>query len=69
MKRTALLKTIRTAAGAADLEYSTTEGANHTKVTVGTKTTTVGRHNEIADLMAEKIFKQLEVVLGEGWWR
>ena len=69
MKRAALLKKIRTAAKAADLDYSTTEGANHTKVTVGSKTTTVGRHNEIGDLMAEKICKQLEVVLGEGWWR
>lgn len=69
MKTAQVLKKIRQAAKDAGLEFSTKEGANHTKITVGAKTTTIGRHTETGDLMAQKIYKQLEGELGEGWWR
>lgn len=69
MKRAALLKKIRNAAKQTGVEYAETEGSNHTHLQVGAVRTTVGRHNEIADLMAETIFKQLEPELGTRWWK
>lgn len=69
MKRAEVLRKIKKAAKAADLDYTEVEGGRHTKITVGSKSTVVARHNEIADLMAKIIFKQLEEVLGEGWWK
>lgn len=69
MKRAAVLKRIRKAAKQADVDYVETEGSNHTRLQVGAVRTTVGRHSEIVDLMAETIFKQLEPELGERWWK
>lgn len=69
MKTAEVLKRIRRAAKTAGLDFATTQGSNHTKIIVGTKTTTIGRHTETSDLMAYRIYKQLEDVLGKGWWR
>jgi len=44
------------------------ELARHTGVRCGDVTTTVPRHNEIPEEMAEVIFKQLVPVLGKRWW-
>lgn len=69
MKRHALLKKIRKAAKAKELTYTEQELTRHTGITVDTVSTTVPRHTEIDDLLGEKICKQLEPALGEGWWR
>lgn len=69
MKRREVLKRIRKAAKEAGVEYSEQELTRHTGITCGSVSTTIGRHTEIADLMAETIFKQLEPALGQGWWR
>lgn len=69
MKRTEVLRRIRKAAKAAGVSYDEFEMTRHTGVTVGGVRTTVARHLEIADQMAEVIFKQLESALGKGWWR
>jgi len=69
VKTVALIKKIRKAAKDAGLEFELTERTNHTRIRVGSKRTTIGRHTETPDLMAESICKQLEVELGKGWWR
>jgi mRNA interferase HicA len=69
MKRRDVLKRIRRAAKTQGVEVTVRELTRHTGITVGRTSTTVPRHNEIADLMASVIFKQLEVELGKGWWR
>lgn len=69
MKRRDVLKKLREAAIKAGLEYEENEGGNHTKVRVGTKKSTIGRHREVEDLAAMKFYKQYEDVLGEEWWK
>jgi hypothetical protein len=69
MKRRDVLKKIRQEAKATGATYSEQELTRHTGITCGGISTTVPRHNEIKDLMAETIFKQLEPALGKGWWR
>lgn len=69
MRTAEVIKKIRKAARAADLEFEVFERTNHTGIRVGAKKTTIGRHSETPNLMAEAIYKQLEEVLGEGWWR
>lgn len=64
-----MIKKIREAARDAGLDFQTFERSSHTGIQVGGKRTTIGRHTETPNLMAEKIYKQLEEVLGEDWWR
>jgi hypothetical protein len=45
------------------------EGANHSIYLLGGKRIPIGRHTEIDDLLAEKLFKECEEVLGARWWR
>ncbi|MGH3546519.1 MAG: hypothetical protein ACRDPW_11445 [Mycobacteriales bacterium] len=45
------------------------EGANHTRIYIGTSQTVVGRHTEIEDRVARGIFSQVEGALGKGWWK
>lgn len=61
MNRTDLLKELRDYAKANGLEFTGTEGGNHTKVVLGGRRTVVARHNEIPDLLVKKIRKQLEI--------
>ncbi|MCF2707359.1 toxin HicA [Arcanobacterium haemolyticum] len=58
-KRKVLLATIREYAKDNNLELRVSEGANHTRVWVGDKYTTVPRHNDIPDLLARRILKQI----------
>lgn len=59
-KRKEILKTIRKHAKANGLELTITEGGNHTKIRLGTEHYSVlPRHNEIHDLTAREIYKQL----------
>lgn len=69
MKTTAVIKKIRRAAEAAGLEFEVFERKGHTGIRVGAKKTTIGRHRETPEGMAEKIYRQLQGELGEGWWR
>lgn len=69
MKRRAIIKKIREGAAAAGVPVTFTEGTRHTLINCGGLQTTLGRHNEVADLMARVIFKQLEPALGKDWWR
>lgn len=67
-KRTAVFKKIRQGAKNAGVGFEMYELARHTGVRCGDVTSTVPRHNEIPEEMAEVIFKQLVPVLGKRWW-
>ncbi|HVA61501.1 MAG TPA: hypothetical protein VNG13_13335 [Mycobacteriales bacterium] len=70
MKRRDLLKHIRAAAQARQLELAQLrEGANHTVYTLGRRQFTVPRHSEINEYTAEGIMKDLEDELGKDLWR
>ncbi|PWJ25529.1 hypothetical protein ATK17_1659 [Branchiibius hedensis] len=69
MKRIAVLKKIRSAAKAADVEFQQFELTGHTAVRVGRTTRTIGRHHEIDDLTARKFFDQFAEELGGKGWR
>ncbi|MFT4299347.1 MAG: hypothetical protein QM597_06930 [Aeromicrobium sp.] len=69
MKTKAAIKKIREAAEKAGLEFEQFERKGHTGIRVGSKKTTIGRHTETPDGMAEKIYRQLQDELGQGWWR
>ncbi len=58
-KRSDILKAIRRHAKAIDEEVRVVEGGNHTRVWIGDRYTTIGRHREIPDLAARKIYRQL----------
>ena len=69
MKRRDVLKKIRAEANRQGVSYDEAELTRHTGIRVGGLRTTVPRHTEIPDRVAQTIFKQLEPALGEGWWR
>lgn len=43
------------------LDMVVVEGGNHTKVTIGVRKTVVARHNEINEITAQAILKQMGV--------
>lgn len=55
------MKKLRQHAKASGLDMVTTEGGNHTKVVIGEKRTVVARHNEINEITAKAILKQMGV--------
>lgn len=59
VKRKDILKNIASYAKRTGQTLTLKEGGNHTRIWVGDRYTTVGRHNEIDDLMARKIYKQI----------
>lgn len=59
MKRRDLIKRINEIAAAANETAVYTEGGSHTKVSVGTKQTTIPRHNEVNEMTAKAIIRQL----------
>jgi hypothetical protein len=70
MKRGDVIRTIKKAAKAANVEFEQTELTKHTGITVGNVKTTVSRSSkDMPDVFAETIYKQLEPALGKGWWR
>ena len=69
MKRGDVLRKIRKAAKAQGVPLELFERTNHTGIQCGSIRTTIGRHSEISDLMAETIYKQLEPELGRMWWK
>lgn len=58
-KRKELLKNIAQYAKATEQELTVKEGANHTRLWVGERYTTIPRHSEIANRLAENIYKQI----------
>ena len=58
-KRKDILKKIANYAKQTEQTLTLKEGRNHTRIWVGDRYTTVGRHNEIDNLMARKIYKQI----------
>ncbi len=60
-KRKDVIAAIRAHAKANGLEFTSLEGANHTRVWVGSNYTTIPRHKEIPDAFARKILKQIGV--------
>lgn len=49
--------------------YTLSEGGSHTKVTVGTTSVRVPRHNEINIETARGIMRDLDGEFGKGWSR
>ncbi|MFC2263230.1 toxin HicA [Corynebacterium matruchotii] len=60
-KRKHILKTIAHYAKKTNQKLVIKEGANHTRIWVGDRYTTIARHSEIDDLMAQKIYKQIGI--------
>lgn len=69
MKRNDVLKQIRKAAKRQGVHVETFSMTNHDGLVCGEARTTIPRHTEIPDRMAETIFKQLEPALGSRWWK
>jgi hypothetical protein len=70
MKRRDVIKKIERGARAAGVAWLVHgEGANHTIYLLDRKRIPIERHAEIDDLLAEKVFKECEEVLGKRWWR
>jgi hypothetical protein len=68
VKRSAVIKKIRRGAKRAGLDVEMYELTRHTGIRCGDIATTIPRHSEIADQLAEAIFRQLAPALGERWW-
>lgn len=69
MKRTAIIKKLRSEAKRRGLEFEEIALTRHDAYRVGNTTRTLGRHREIDDLTAKKFFDQYAGELGKGWWR
>jgi mRNA interferase HicA len=61
MKRRDLMKRLAAEAKARGLNIEITEGGSHTKVAIGDNQTVVPRHNEINEITARAILKQMGV--------
>ena len=70
MNREVVIGKIKKAAKEAGLPFVREELSKHTGVTVGGKRTTISRSSkDVPNVFAETIWKQLEEVLGKGWWK
>jgi hypothetical protein len=70
MKRRALIQRIQEAASAKDLaSFVVRQGSRHEFWDVGGVRLSIPRHRDINEWTAEAIMRDLEPVLGEGWWR
>lgn len=58
MKRRDLLKQLQRIAKEQGVELNIREGGSHTVVKIGNRSTTVPRHKEIGDRLAQNILKQ-----------
>jgi hypothetical protein len=68
VRRSAVIKKIRQGAKRAGVDVEMYELTRHIGLRCGTVATTIPRHSEIADQLAEAIFRQLAPALGERWW-
>jgi len=56
------MKRLADHAKAEGLPMELAEGGNHTRVTIGNRKTVVARHNEINEITAKAILKQMGVI-------
>lgn len=68
-KRRDIIRNLTKAAKDASVEATVTEGGRHTIVSLDGLRVPVGRHTEIPDDMARKIYKEAEPKLGKDWWK
>lgn len=68
-KQRDVIKALERAARIAGVECRIAEGGRHTIVSLDGLRVPVGRHSEIPNLHAEKIYKEAEPKLGKGWWK
>jgi mRNA interferase HicA len=66
VKRRDLMKHLTQMAAAEGLVMESTEGGKHTKVIIGSRTSYVPRHNEINEITAQSIIKQMTRREDEG---
>ena len=70
MKRRDLLDRIAAESKQAQVEWvKVRQGAKHEIWSCGGQQVTVPRHREVNQFTAEGIFRDLSIILGEGWWR
>lgn len=70
MKRADLIRKISRAAADRGIDFGELrQGGSHTIYRCGGQNVTVPRHNEINEMTARGIMRDLEDQLGEGWWR
>jgi hypothetical protein len=70
MKRRALIRRISDACANTGAELTLVrQGSRHEVWAVEGFAFAVPRHREISDRTAEAIMRDLEPILGEGWWR
>jgi len=60
MKRRDLMKRLAKIAKSEGANLELREGGNHTVVRIGDRVESVPRHNEIAELLAQKIIRKME---------
>ncbi|MFD3705096.1 hypothetical protein ACFWUP_18320 [Nocardia sp. NPDC058658] len=68
-KRRDIIKAIRDAAKAKDLDIEVNEGGNHTIIELDGLKIPVPRHNEVREMTTLGIYKQAAQKLGEDWWK
>ena len=70
MNRVDIIRRVRAAAKVHDRAFEIfREGRNHEIWICGQTKVAIPRHREVSQFTAEGIFRDLEVELGEGWWR
>jgi mRNA interferase HicA len=71
VKKSDLIRKIRRAAKKAGKSWGEQlpAGTKHEAWTCGETTVTIPRHREVNEYTAEGIMKDLELELGEEWWR
>lgn len=70
VKRRDVIRKIEQVARSRDVSWQLhSEGANHSIYLLEGKRIPISRHAEIDDLLAERVFKECEEVLGARWWR
>lgn len=70
MKRRDVIRRLHQAAHDADVEVTIVRDTGpHTIYAVGGQRVSIPRHREVQQGTAEAIFRQVENVLGKGWWR
>jgi mRNA interferase HicA len=68
--RNELLRKIRRAAADKDVDFGLVrEGGSHSIYRCGGQKVVIPRHNEINELTARGIMRDLSSELGEDWWR
>jgi muconolactone delta-isomerase len=70
VKRSELIRRIRTAARSADLSWELVrQGSAHEVWRLDGRQITIPRHREINEVTATAIMRDVETELGDGWWR